>query len=523
MSTLSALLAEHTDLPGDAVNHLQRVVGEWQLLADLSFADFLLWVSDGHENQVEEEQPPGFRAAVCVAQCRPTTAPTVYPGDFVGTTVSGFDHPEILNTLDDGEILREEDPRWFENTPLTREVFPVRSGGQVIAVLTRDTNLAQPRVPSALEMSYMDCAEDLCQMINEGTFPLREDLVGIQSSPRAGDGMIRIAVDGTVTYASPNALSAYHRMGLNSELAGQNLAAVTRTLISDPFDAQEMGTRLQSVIATESSMRMEVDARGATVLFRGLPLYPHNEAAGALILVRDVTEVKRRDRALLSKDATIREIHHRVKNNLQTVAALLRLQARRTTNEEARLALAESVRRVSSIALVHDTLSMSVDEQVNLDEVIDRLVPMMVDVASVSTPISVKREGSLGVMAADKATPLVMVLTELVQNAIEHAFDQGYSAVATIAAGLDSPPGPVPEPGRIVLRAERSARWLDVVIHDNGSGLPDGFSLERSDRLGLQIVRTLVAAELGGSLGLHESATGGTDAVLRVPLGRRRS
>ena len=101
------------------------------------------------------------------------------------------------------------------------------------------------------------------------------------------------------------------------------------------------------------------------------------------MLIRDVTEVKRRDRALLSKDATIREIHHRVKNNLQTVAALLRLQARRTNNAEGREALIESVRRVSSIALVHDALSMSVDEEVNLDEVVDRILPIMNDVASV--------------------------------------------------------------------------------------------------------------------------------------------
>ncbi len=112
--------------------------------------------------------------------------------------------------------------------------------------------------------------------------------------------------------------------------------------------------------------------------------------------MRDVTEVKRRDRALLSKDATIREIHHRVKNNLQTVAALLRLQARRTNNEEARQALSESVRRVTSIALVHDTLSMSVDEEVNLDEVVDRLVPILSDVATVSTPIKVRREAASG-------------------------------------------------------------------------------------------------------------------------------
>lgn len=250
-------------------------------------------------------------------------------------------------------------------------------------------------------------------------------------------------------------------------------------------------------------MRMEVDANGAAVLLRTLPLIVHGAAAGAAVLVRDVTEVKRRDRALLSKDATIREIHHRVKNNLQTVAALLRLQARRTNNAEGREALNESVRRVSSIALVHDALSMSVDEEVNLDEVVDRIVPIMNDVASVDSPIRIVRQGDLGVLDADRATALVMVVTELVQNAIEHAYD-GDTAQ-----------------GCVTIRAERSARWLDVVISDDGRGLPPGFSLEKSDRLGLQIVRTLVAAELDGSLGMHDGPGGGTEVVLRVPIGRR--
>jgi two-component sensor histidine kinase len=250
-------------------------------------------------------------------------------------------------------------------------------------------------------------------------------------------------------------------------------------------------------------MRIEVDAGGAAVLLRTLPLVVHGSAAGAAVLVRDVTEVKRRDRALMSKDATIREIHHRVKNNLQTVAALLRLQARRTTNTEGREALIESVRRVSSIALVHDALSMSVNEEVNLDEVIDRILPIMNDVATVDTPIRINREGMLGVLDSDRATALIMVITELVQNAIEHAFD--------LAATQ----------GSVTIHAERSARWLDVVVHDNGRGLPAGFSVENSDRLGLQIVRTLVSAELDGSLRMHDAPAGGTDVVLRVPIGRR--
>ena len=192
-----------------------------------------------------------------------------------------------------------------------------------------------------------------------------------------------------------------------------------------------------------------------------------------------------------------------MKNNLQTVAALLRLQARRTNNAEGREALMESVRRVASIAQVHEALSMSVDEEVNLDEVIDRILPIMNDVARVDTPIRIRREGALGVLDADRATALVMVVTELVQNAIEHAFD------------------PSAKGGCVTIRAERSARWLDVVVHDDGRGLPDGFSLEKSDQLGLQIVRTLVSAELDGSLGMHDVPGGGTDVVLRVPIGRR--
>ena len=464
MSTLGDLLAEHTILPGAAVDHLHAVVGEWQLLADLSFGDYLMWVrrDDG--------------TAVCVAQCRPTTASTLLITDAVGTAVA---EESLLGAV------------------------PVRYRDNVVALLTRQTARDGRRTSSQLEKAYLDCAEHLVHMVSEGTFPNVGDLAMSRSSPRVGDGFIRLDVDGVVTYASPNALSAYHRMGLTTELEGHNLVAITRPLISDVFEAQELADHVGTSLAGGSSMRLEVDAGGATVLLRTLPLVVGGASAGAAVLIRDVTEVKRRDRALLSKDATIREIHHRVKNNLQTVAALLRLQARRTTNAEARDALTESVRRVAAIAQVHEALSMSVDEEVNLDEVIDRILPIMNDVARVDSPIQIIREGTMGVLDADRATALIMVVTELVQNAIEHAFD------------------PTDRRGRIVIRAERSARWLDIVVGDDGRGLPEGFTLEASDRLGLQIVRTLMSAELDGSLEMRSRPGGGTDVVVRVPIGRR--
>lgn len=462
-------------------------MGEWQLLADLSFADVLLWV---------DAAPSGI---VCVAQCRPTTASTVIPEDAVGTLVSDNEHPYVRKAFETGEIVDvKSSPGAGINI---RQAVPVRWDGRVVAVLSRDAARVSRRSASALETAYLECADDLYRMISEGTFPTPEARSDTKSSPRAGDGFIRLDRKGKVVYASPNALSAYHRMGLNSDLIGQDLVETTRALVTDPFESRDVTDYLRGAVEGRLGQRMEIEALGATVLIRALVLNPGGKIRGAAVIVRDVTEVKRRDRALLSKDATIREIHHRVKNNLQTVAALLRLQARRTGNAEAQQALGEAVRRVTSIALVHEALSMSVDEEVDLDGVFDQLIPIVVDVSTVGSQIRVVREGNLGVFPADRATPLVMVLTELVQNAVEHAFDPGVN-------------------GTVTVNAQRSARMLDVVVRDEGKGLPEGFSLEASNRLGLQIVRTLVAAELGGSLEMTSNEVGGTDARLQLPLGK---
>jgi two-component sensor histidine kinase len=505
VSTLSELLGEHTRLPSDAVEHLQRVVAEWQLLADMSFADFLLWVPLGVRSPSGSGRsaPAGGDSTaaewLCVAQARPTTAPTAHPEDVVGARVTTYANPQLRRAMAERRICREEDPRWHLEVPVRRETIPVRRGNAVLAVLSRDTNLAMPRVPSPLEIAYLGSASDLCQMIADGTFPPAASVAGADTSPRAGDGLVRLDAHGHVAYASPNALSAYHRMGHASDLVGLPLADATRALVRDPFDAAEIAERVHAALDGRHSLRMEVRARGAVMLVRALPLRPRGTAAGALVLVRDITDLRRRDQALLSKDATIREIHHRVKNNLQTVAALLRLQARRTAVPEARHALSESVRRVNSIALVHESLSGSVSEMVDLDELVDTVLPAIGDGATAETRAKVRREGAFGILPAALATPLVLVLTELVHNALAHAFEPGTT-------------------GEVCVIAERSGGRLDVVVADDGIGMPPGFDPEHSEGLGLQIVRTLLGSELDSSLVVRPRPGGGTEAVISLPL-----
>ena len=485
MSVLTDLVAAHTDLDHESGEHLQLLVGEWQLLADLSFADLLLWV------------PTVAGDTICLAQVRATTAPTAYPNDLVGSLASPEDASKCSSVGHSGVPTRDG-----------VEFFPVRRSpaGNVIAVVSRKGSAREQQASSQLEVAYLESATTLLSMVAEGSFPSANAAAELLTGPRAGDGLVLLDEIGTVKYASPNAMSAYRRMGITTDLNGNAFVDLTKSLVRDRFDADEIERRLSDALGGHSPLRIEVDAHGATVLYRALALREHGKPSGALVLVRDVTDIRRRDRQLLSKDATIREIHHRVKNNLQTVAALLRLQARRVGIPAGRAALNESVRRVSSIALVHETLSMSLDETVDFDGIVDRLIPMVADVASPESGVTVRRGSSFGVLPAETATPLVMVLAELLQNALEHAFKSGPSAAA----------------GEVVLHCARKPGHLTVLVTDNGSGLPPGFSLEASDRLGLQIVRTLVDGELRGTISVRtDGERGGTTARLEIPLRRR--
>ena len=492
MPSLNDLVKAHTDLSDEDVAWLNLLMADWQIIADLSFADLVLWLPD--------REGKGYWAG---AQMRPTTGPTAYVDDLVGAFVPRGRRPLLDAAYEQQRVAREGDPEWRDDIPVRVEAIPVRHGERIIAVVARNTNLLGVRTPSRLELSYLQTATDLTQMISNGFFPFPGQRSDHVDSPRVGDGFVRIDAAGRVTYASPNALSVYRKLGLTGDLAGLDLAEITRTLVPPRHRPDE--ETLSAVLAGKRPLDTEVGNEEATLIVRAIPLRPTGQHLGALVLLRDVTDLRRRDRELVTKDATIREIHHRVKNNLQTVAALLRLQARRITEPEGRAALDEAVRRVGSIAIVHETLSQTFDESVAFDEVADRLRLMVAEVSTRDPEVLTSREGSFGLVPADTATPLAMVLTELLQNALEHGFAHGAQCQ------------PAGEPRRIVLSAQRLVGRLHVTVEDNGRGLPEGFDLDSSTSLGLSIVRTLVESELEGVLEVGPRPGGGTRAVVDLP------
>ena len=481
MLRLSKVLAEHTHLNADDRAWLLSLVREWHLLADTSFSDLVLWLPDDKDENV-------FWAG---AQIRPTTGPTALEDEVIGAVIS-YDHESLVTCAWlSRDICETSDNRLQAGIPVDVMAIPIVRHDDVIAILERHTNRMGVRAPGALEDTYLAVADTLSDMLLHGEFPI-EPPSDPTTSPRAGDGLMWIDTDGTVTYASPNAVSCLRRLGFAGDLVGDDVRHLAPAL------ADEFSRELRAAQTSNPSRivwEVTVEEPQASVRMRVVPLVRHGEWVATVALCRDVTALRERERQLVTKDATIREIHHRVKNNLQTVAALLRLQSRRMNSAEGRDALRDAMRRVQSIAAVHEILSQGFDECDVFDDIADRILLMAGDVASAGGQVHARRQGSFGLVPGNIATSLAMVLTELCQNAIEH--------------GLRS------NNGEVLVRVERSASDLVLEVIDDGAGLPDDFDLRGRSSLGLSIVSTLIT-DLDGEFTLSNNAGDGSTARVRV-------
>jgi two-component sensor histidine kinase len=485
MPSMTEVISEHTDLTEVDQHWLKLLVSEWQLLADLSFSDLVLWVPD--------RDPNVFWAA---AQLRPTTGATSLFDDVVGDLIAYSPEHLVSDAFVSGEMTQTSQAKLQAGIPVDTHAYPVKLGERVIAVVEQLTSQLGLRAPSSLEQAYLATAEVLAGMITAGAFPIPADATNPALSPRVGDGFIRIDPAGEVEYASPNALSAYRRLGLIGDLVEENLPALTAQLF--PAGPGPMEESVHSVLSGRNARRTELVSGEAHLMVRVLPLVRGQNRVGAIVLCRDVSDLRSKERQLVTKDATIREIHHRVKNNLQTVAALLRMQARRISSPEVQVALNDALSRVASSAIVHETLSQAYDEIVEFDRVADGLLRMVGEVAASWGGVSAVRRGSFGRVSADVATSLAMVITELCQNAIEH--------------------GLADRSGQVRVTPTTIGCRLRVEITDDGRGLPEGFDWHHSRSLGLSIVSTLVE-EMEGSFEIGPRTDGpGTMAVVEVPI-----
>lgn len=494
MATFSSIV-KRTLLDEADVLHLQRLISSWGMLADLCFSDLVLYVplnpalTDEPDVDVEEKsEVPEF---VVLAQVRPATAQTSIPDDLVDTKgtpdeVSFVAQGYLSELLVFRESISPDGGEW-----IVSQCIPVKRAGKVIAVIDRRHITSARLVHGELERTYLKLFDQFAKMITGGEFPFEG--TDIEEAPRVGDGVLVLDEDKKIIFMSPNAASAMHRLGLHLIKVG-DLFVETGLQFSAPDRA----------FATKRPVIEEIEQRAdVTLMMHAIPLLEEGGVSGALVLLRDISELRRRDRMLLSKDATIREVHHRVKNNLQTISSLLRLQARRLGSSEGQSALREAERRIRSIAVVHEILSREIGDQVSFPEIVSAIIKLAEESILPDCPVKIEVTGTAKDLDAGVATPLALVLAELLQNCIEHAFVNS----EVIKRG---------ESGIVEVSLDQADEQMNVVISDNGVGFPTGFDIGSTSSLGLLIVTDIVESQLGGTMKIVSD--NGSKITLSIPL-----
>jgi two-component system, sensor histidine kinase PdtaS len=457
-------------LPEAVRTHLANVSANLQLVADMGYGDVALAIA----------RPDG--RLFVVADARPNTAVAPFASSRIGRTLTRDDEPEAYAALGSAEVVADGRRRVARGISYTTAAWPIGKP-EPYAVVVRDLAEQVLESSGAMENAFMDVAEELIDLLSDG--PLADVRTGEPFSTvrTAGDGVMRVGALGQIAYASPNSVNIMRLAGVDSSLAGLQASSLPGG-----------GFGISPVLGTRDAIAVDTEVAERVLSYRtiGLP-------AGALVLVADMTEASRREAEIKVKEATIREVHHRVKNNLQTIASLLRIQARRSKSDEARRALAEATERVSSMAVVHDLLAGSDEELVDFAAAARTVTDLVArGLVGEGSGIEVVVEGVTGDVDAHTATSLALAVAELVHNALEHGIADR-------------------ESGRVDVTMRRVPGELVLTVRDDGVGLPADFEPVSSANLGLTIVRTVVEDDLRGTL-TFSGGRRGTTVTVRVPV-----
>jgi len=462
------------------------------LLADLTRADVLICL---------REQGASREASVVrvCAHARPHSIAPVYAQLLVGQNLARDAHPNVYDSLEQNRVTRQmrEDPK--EGAPVQREVLPLRAGDRApFAALVIDTNLLEVERMRRRHRIFQQVARDLKEMAARG-----EPAQANQLSPFSEfDGLLYADETGVIRYMSGVATNLYRNIGYSENLIARPLTYL------ETIDAE-----LFQIATTEKRcVERTLQERGREWVKKAIPIYQTDallwlhrgtRLAGVLIAIHDDTETRERERQLIIKTTMIKEVHHRVKNDLQTVAALLRMQTRRMQTDEARTALGEAVNRILSIAVIHEFLSAQDSRIINIRDIAGRILHQMQSgVLDPQREIKLRLTGPNIYLTARQATSCALIINELLQNALEHGYDLR-------AQG-----------GTIALSFQDLGDRVELRVHDDGRGLPADFDLNTVDSLGLRIVRMLVTDDLKGTIAMVSD--NGVSVIVnfpKIPLG----
>jgi two-component system, sensor histidine kinase PdtaS len=472
------------DLDSAGLALITRIIPSLNLLADLLHADILLFARSGEHVQVVEH-------------AQPNPVPSVYDHSLTGRRLRREQVQPIARLLFQGRPAHHVQGAVVNGVPIFREALPVRDAeGRVAAVLATETAVIEDERMRKRSGIFRRAVARVRELV------IRGRLEGAEHLGRLGvhDGMMVIDASGNIQYATSGVEGMYRLLGYVDSLVNTQLSELeTNEYIA--FRAMETGVCMEQQVTEQDRtwikkvIPLTIDIPDGWV--NRLPGALARQPVGAIISIQDVTDQVRKEQELKVKSAMIQEIHHRVKNNLQTITALLRLQARRTNSPEVAAILNETIGRILSVAVVHEFLSKDESSIINIHEVCKRILHEVVNgTLDPAKDIKLRLEGDQQfLLPAQQATSCALIVNELIQNAVEHGYE-------------------TKDEGTIVVRLSQTDDSMCVEIEDDGVGLPEGFD-PATGGLGLQIVRTLVKEDLRGEFQLENGE--GVLAVVSFP------
>lgn len=466
---IEELCKAYSDLTPAEIKIVERLAEHLQTIADLTQADIFI--------DCITRDPD---AAIVVAEAKPRTARSLYRFSVVGQLALRQNEPAVIRTHQTGLPTLGMRGVSQEGVPIKQSVVPLfGEGGRTIGCLIMEQDITEQVSQEKRVKDLLETTEQLSETLFNLAFAQGK------ISDILPDGLLIVNRQGLISYYNNAARDIFGRVGWREgELSGKRIDEILPEL------------DLRDDILSEQ-MYIECQISGLNLAITFVPLRGPEEACGALVLVRDITEIRVKERELMLQSVVMKEIHHRIKNNLQAVASLLRIQARRVDSEGARKAFADSISRILSIAVVHDVLSKEGVELVEIKNVFSKIVEEVI--ASIVDPrkdIVFSLDVDSVLMPSKQATSLALVFNELVHNAIEHAFVGRFS-------------------GKVEIRLRREGNQVALLVVDDGVGLREDFSLTKSRNLGLSIIKTLVEEDLGGTISIDGRS--GTKVEVRFP------
>lgn len=460
---IDKICAEHTDLTSEDVRKIQEVAETIHLVADLMGVDVFI--------DCPTRDPD---VAVVVAQAQPSNGKTLYQGSVVGEFAIRTNEPAALRTLDIGMPTIDLMAMTQEHRNVRQNVSAIKnSHGKIIGCLIAETDITDDLK-----------AKRSLTLLSKTTEQLTEALVHTSQSEQGipyhvTDGIIIFDQEGIATFANPVARKIFQKLGYMNNLEGLHFSNVTleRTDFADILANNQVNSSEVKLAGLVLNVKFLVAKRGL------------DNQANVVMLIRDDTDVKAKEKELILKSVAIKEIHHRVKNNLQTIASLLRLQSRRIDNDSAQKAFSESINRVLSIAATHEILAEKGIDDVDLSMMLRRIIRnVAMNGGEANTNIRVDIQGDSIRTNSDIASTIALVVNELIQNCYNHAF-----------VGRDE--------GNIRVEIRRGNRYSNISIVDDGVGFDTNTEPARTS-LGNKIVQQLVSDKLGGHLTVESGEKG---------------